>query len=223
LRAEDAHGQSFNLVGFQTNLTFPEQKRVFSMIPGLENAEFARYGVMHANTFIDAPRMLDACGRLVGGRVEGINSRVYVAGQLAGTEGYCEAIRSGLHVALSVASDAAGVSAPELPRECAYGALMAYASDPGTVDYQPMHVNFGIMEPLQTRVRNKGARYEAYAARGREALFGYLNALDEAGLLCETARERRDSVKRVCAEGCGCPAAVAGVVASAMDAAGKQV
>ena len=100
LRAEDACGQSYNLVGFQTNLTFPEQRRVFRMIPGLEQAEFARYGVMHRNTFIDAPRLLDARGRLRTPQAAALGVPVYVAGQLAGTEGYCEAIRSGLHLSL---------------------------------------------------------------------------------------------------------------------------
>lgn len=108
LRAEDACGQSYNLVGFQTNLTFPEQRRVFRMIPGLEQAEFARYGVMHRNTFIDAPRLLDDHGRLRTAAAEALAAPVYVAGQLAGTEGYCEAIRSGQHVALAVTADLRG-------------------------------------------------------------------------------------------------------------------
>jgi methylenetetrahydrofolate--tRNA-(uracil-5-)-methyltransferase len=98
---------------------------------------------------------------------------------------------------------------------------MAYATSQDTIDYQPMHVNFGIMEPLPTRVRNKSARYEAYAARGREALFGYVAALNELGLLCETARERRDSAKQMCAAGCEPASAVACVVASAMETSDK--
>jgi methylenetetrahydrofolate--tRNA-(uracil-5-)-methyltransferase len=191
------------------------------MIPGLENAEFARYGVMHANTFIDAPRMLNSAGRLIGGSALDLDARIYVAGQLAGTEGYCEAIRPGLHVALSVAADAMDVCAPEIPQECAYGALMAYASDPNTVDYQPMHVNFGIMQPLQVRVRNKGARYEAYAARGRDALFGYVVALDKAGLLGDVAHERCERAECARDAGWDCSAAVADVVACAIDASGK--
>lgn len=183
LRAEDAHGQSYNLVGFQTNLTFPEQQRVFRMIPGLENAEFARYGVMHRNTFIDAPHLLDSHGRLVTPAARALDAPVYVAGQLAGTEGYCEAIRSGLHVALAVAADLGGVELPALPKETAYGALLAYATDPATTGYQPMHVNFGIMEPLEKKIRNKRERYAAYAARGAAALDGYCGALAAAGLL----------------------------------------
>lgn len=187
LRAEDAHCSCYNLVGFQTNLTFPEQKRVFRMIPGLEQAEFARFGVMHRNTFLNAPALLDEGLRL---RLQApLSVRVYVAGQLAGTEGYCEAIRSGLHAALSIAGDLRGVSVAQLPRECAFGALMGYATSSNTVDYQPMHVNFGIMEPLPVRIKNKGERYAAYAKRGQEALFAYAEELRAAGLLAqETAQ-----------------------------------
>lgn len=189
LRAEDAHGESYNLVGFQTNLTFPEQRRVFRMIPGLENAEFARYGVMHRNTFLNAPYLLDATGRLKGRAAEALDIPVYVAGQLGGTEGYCEAIRSGLHVALALAARLNGDEPPTLPTCTAFGALMAYATDPSTNDYQPMHVNFGIMEPLDPPVKNKRERYAAYAARASEALDGYAGALREAGLLRGTAQE----------------------------------
>ncbi len=181
LRAEDAHGESYNLVGFQTNLTFPEQKRVFRMIPGLEQAEFARYGVMHRNTFINAPKLLTPELRLRS--TGGVDVPVFVAGQLAGTEGYCEAIRSGLHAALHVAALLGDVEAPQLPVETAFGALLAYATDPDTVDYQPMHVNFGIMEPLEQRIRNKGQRYAAYAERGSQALERYCDELRACGLL----------------------------------------
>ena len=177
LRAEDPAGQSYNLVGFQTNLTFPEQRRVFRMIPGLEQAEFARYGVMHRNTFLDAPRLLDGHLRLATPQAAALPAPVYVAGQIAGTEGYCEAMRSGLHAALAVAADLAGIALPKLPCETAFGALLAWATDPATVDYQPMHANFGIMEPLVPPVRNKRERYAAYAARGAEALAAYQNAL----------------------------------------------
>ena len=181
LRAEDAHGESYNLVGFQTNLTFPEQRRVFRMIPGLEGAEFARYGVMHRNTFINAPQLLTPELQLRS--TVGAGVPVFVAGQLAGTEGYCEAIRSGLHAALSVAALLRGLPAVQLPKETAFGALMAYATDPATVDYQPMHVNFGIMEPLEHRIRNKRERYAAYAERGQRALAAYCEQLRDCGLL----------------------------------------
>ena len=183
LRAEDACGQSYNLVGFQTNLTFPEQRRVFRMIPGLENAEFARYGVMHRNTFIDAPHLLDDHGRLGTEAARAVGVPVYVVGQLAGTEGYCEAIRSGLHGALAVTADLRGVALPPLPPETVYGALLAYATDEATTDYQPMHVNFGLMRPLEPPVRNKRERYGAYAARAEAALASYREALDAVGLM----------------------------------------
>lgn len=182
LRAEDANGLSYNLVGFQTNLTFPEQRRVFRMIPGLENAEFARYGVMHRNTFVCAPKLLDDHGRLGIPTAERLSAPVYLAGQISGTEGYCEAIRSGLHAALAVAADLTGRELPALSDETVYGALLAYATDPATLDYQPMHVNFGIIRPLEQKVRNKRERYAAYAQRGAAALERYIGALRDAGL-----------------------------------------
>lgn len=178
LRAENAQGTAYNLVGFQTNLTFGEQKRVFRMIPGLQNAEFARYGVMHRNTFIRAPRLLDRDLRL-----RGVDASVYVAGQLSGTEGYCEAIASGLMCALFVYAQLQGMQAPLLPVETAFGALLDYATDPATQDYQPMHVNFGILKPLDQHIRNKGMRYAAYAERGSRAMEGYVADIRAKGLL----------------------------------------
>lgn len=178
LRAENAQGTAYNLVGFQTNLTFGEQKRVFRMIPGLQNAEFARYGVMHRNTFIQAPRLLDRDLRL-----RGVDVPVYVAGQLSGTEGYCEAIASGLMCALFVYAQLQGMQPPLLPVETAFGALLDYATDPATQDYQPMHVNFGILKPLDQHIRNKGMRYAAYAERGSRAMEGYVADIRAKGLL----------------------------------------
>ncbi len=181
LRAEDVHGQSYNLVGFQTNLTFPEQKRVFRMIPGLEHAEFARFGVMHRNTYVDAPRCIDTFGKMITPEAKNVGIPLYLAGQLAGTEGYCEAIRSGLHVALALTSELAGHKRIALPEETAFGSLMAYASDPQTKDYQPMHVNFGIFKPLETPIKNKRERYGAYARRAAEAVANYRRALEDSG------------------------------------------
>lgn len=178
LRAENAQGTAYNLVGFQTNLTFGEQKRVFRMIPGLQNAEFARYGVMHRNTFIQAPRLLDRDLRL-----RGVDAPVYVAGQLSGTEGYCEAIASGLMCALFAYAQLQGMQPPLLPVETAFGALLDYATDPATQDYQPMHVNFGILKPLDQHIRNKGMRYAAYAERGSRAMEGYVADIRAKGLL----------------------------------------
>lgn len=182
LRAEGIDRQCYNLVGFQTNLTFPEQQRVFRMVPGLEQAEFARYGVMHRNTFINAPALLDPRLRLASDKARSLPMRVYIAGQLGGTEGYVEAIASGLLASLSVRALAAGVEIDPLPRETALGALIAYATDPETENYQPMHVNFGILPPFEQRIRNKQERYERYAQRGAEAMSGYLATLVERGL-----------------------------------------
>lgn len=183
LRAEDAHKQSFNLVGFQTNLTFPEQKRVFQMIPGLEHAEFARYGVMHRNTFIDAPHLLTSTLQLITDQAKELPVPVFVAGQFGGTEGYCEAIASGLYASLAVAACVQEIPMRPLPKESAFGALIAYATNEDTVDYQPMHVNFGIMEPLDPPVRNKRQRYAAYAERGACAMSTYVDQLCEQGLM----------------------------------------
>lgn len=180
LRAENSDLTAYNLVGFQTNLTFPEQRRVFRMIPGLEHAEFARYGVMHRNTFVCAPKLLDATLRV---RETSCPVPLHIAGQLSGTEGYCEAIMSGLYAALCVYADLLGSTMPPMPRDMAFGALLAYATDQNTCDYQPMHVNFGIMEPFAERIRNKQQRYAAYAQRGERALRAYVDDLREAGVL----------------------------------------
>lgn len=183
LRAEDAQGTCYNLVGFQTNLKFSEQARVFGLIPGLAHAEFTRYGVMHRNTFLDAPRLLDPSLRLQSQPARDLGIPLFVAGQLSGTEGYCEAIRSGLHAALSVAATLQGIRPPALRPQTAFGSLIAHATDPETRDYQPMHVNFGVFPPLDTPVRNKRDRYAAYAERGAEALDAYRDDLVAAGLL----------------------------------------
>ena len=188
LRAENREGTCYNLVGFQTNLTFSEQARVFRMIPGLGQAEFVRYGVMHRNTFLDAPRLLDASLRLQAPTPV----PVFVAGQLSGTEGYTEAIRSGLHAGLSVAALLGGIDAPALPRETAFGALLAYATDPETKNYQPSHVNFGLMPPLENPPRQKSERHAAYSRRGNGALEAYAARLRAAGLLPPQAERAED-------------------------------
>ncbi|OUP08231.1 methylenetetrahydrofolate--tRNA-(uracil(54)-C(5))-methyltransferase (FADH(2)-oxidizing) TrmFO [Collinsella sp. An2] len=168
LRAENAERTAYNLVGFQTNLTFPEQRRVFRMIPGLENAEFFRYGVMHRNTFVDAPHVLDRTFAVPG-------TTVRLAGQITGTEGYMEAVASGLLAALNTYAQLEGLPAVELPRTGALGSLVNYATDPETQDYQPMHVNFGLVPPLvDKRRRGKRERYAAYAERALHDLDGYL-------------------------------------------------
>ena len=175
LRAEDIHKQSYNLVGFQTNLTFPEQKRVFRLIPGLERAEFARFGVMHRNTFINAPALLT---RSLQVKHLPVAIPVCIAGQLGGTEGYCEAIAAGLVAGLGIAEHLSNRVFEPLPQETAFGALLAYATSEETQEYQPMHVNFGILPPLENRIKNKKERYAAYALRGKEALSAYLERND---------------------------------------------
>jgi methylenetetrahydrofolate--tRNA-(uracil-5-)-methyltransferase len=159
LRAENAALTAYNLVGFQTNLAFGEQERVFRLIPGLENADFMRHGVMHRNTFVDAPRLLDSTLALR------TKPRVRLAGQLTGTEGYAEAAASGLLAGLNTWADITGAPQLVLPDTTAFGSLIAYATNPDTAPYQPMHVNFGIVPPLAQRVRGKRDRYAAYSAR----------------------------------------------------------
>lgn len=173
LRAENREGTAYNLVGFQTNLTFGEQKRVFHMVPGLQNAEFFRYGVMHRNTFVDAPHVLDSTFAVPG-------TQVRLAGQITGTEGYTEAIASGLLAALNTYADLIGAAPVALPKTGALGALVAYATDPATEDYQPMHVNFGLVPPLEDGVRrSKRDRYRAYADRALADFDAYLATRDE--------------------------------------------
>lgn len=164
LRPENAAGTAYNLVGFQTNLTFAEQRRVFRTIPGLENAEFLRYGVLHRNTFVDAPSLLDETLALRH------HPRVRMAGQITGTEGYLEAAASGTLAALNTHADIRGLPPVVLPPTTALGALIAYATNPATVGYQPMHVNWGLVPALVPPVRGKRARYAAYADRAARDL-----------------------------------------------------
>lgn len=177
LRAENSARTAYNLVGFQTNLTWGEQRRVFRMIPGLESAEFLRYGVMHRNSFVDAPHALDDTFAIPG-------TRVRLAGQITGTEGYVEAIASGLLAALNVYAELKGAPAVKLPSTGSLGSLVSYATSPEAVDYQPMHVNFGLFPPLENAPRNKEARRLAYVERARADLTDYLSSRPE--LLCGT-------------------------------------
>ena len=170
LRAENAQASAFNLVGFQTNLRFGEQERVFRMIPGLEHAEFSRFGVMHRNTFVDTPHVLTKTLALPK------HPQVHLAGQLTGTEGYLEAVASGLFAALAVYAELVGAKPPCLPKHSFIGALFDYATDPATQDYQPMHVNHGILEPIEPKIKNKSQRQAANAKRGLEALSAYVAA-----------------------------------------------
>ncbi|MDZ4169370.1 MAG: methylenetetrahydrofolate--tRNA-(uracil(54)-C(5))-methyltransferase (FADH(2)-oxidizing) TrmFO [Coriobacteriia bacterium] len=163
LRAENRDLTAYNLVGFQTNLRWGEQERVFRLIPGLEGAEFLRFGVMHRNTFVNAPSLLDATLAVRA------KPRVRLAGQLTGTEGYLEAAATGLLAALNTWAQIAGRPAVTMPREGVLGALVSYATDPATTGYQPMHVNYGLVPPLPDRVRGKRERYAAYAERALDA------------------------------------------------------
>jgi methylenetetrahydrofolate--tRNA-(uracil-5-)-methyltransferase len=173
LRAENRQGTAYNLVGFQTNLAFGEQERVFRMIPGLEAATFLRFGVMHRNTFVDAPRALDATLAL----------RKYplvrLAGQVTGTEGYCEAAASGLMAGLNTYADITAAPPAILPVDTALGALLAYATDPDTGHYEPMHVNFGIVPPLPEPVRGKRERYAAYSERARRQMSAWIASRED--------------------------------------------
>jgi len=159
LRPENTPGSAYNLVGFQTNLTFGEQERIIRTIPGLENASFLRHGVMHRNTFIDSPRHLD---RTLAVRTD---RRVRFAGQITGTEGYLEAIATGLLAACNTVADLRELPSLTLPTTSALGSLVAYATNPETRPYQPMHVNWGLVPPLVPPVRGKHRRYEAYSER----------------------------------------------------------
>ncbi len=164
LRRDNAQGTLYNIVGFQTHLAFPEQKRVFSMIPALKDAEFVRYGVMHRNTYLDSPRLLDRCYRLK------TEPRIRFAGQMTGVEGYVESCASGMLAALETAACLLGEAPWDFPRSTAIGALAAYVSDETVVEFQPMNVNFGIIEPLNRRVKGKRNKNAEISARALEVL-----------------------------------------------------
>lgn len=159
LRKENAQGTMYNMVGFQTNLKFQEQKRVFSMIPGLKNAEFVRYGVMHRNTFIDSPRLLNKNLSLKKA------SQIYFAGQLSGVEGYMESAASGIVAGINAARAFCGEEQLILPEYSMIGALLGYICDASVSDFQPMGANFGILPPLQEQIKDKRKRYMALAQR----------------------------------------------------------
>ena len=164
LRRDNAAGTLYNLVGFQTHLKFGEQKRVFSMIPALKGAEFVRYGVMHRNTYLNSPVLLDCFYRA---RRE---PRVAFAGQMTGVEGYIESTASGFYAGVQLARTLRGEEPFPLPRETAIGALAAYISDENAEDFQPMNINFGIITPLPYRVKGKRNKNEAISARSLELI-----------------------------------------------------
>ena len=164
LRLDNAAGTVYNLVGFQTHLKFPEQKRVFSMIPALKNAEFVRYGVMHRNTFLQSPKLLDRW------YADRRNSLVAFAGQMTGVEGYVESTASGYLAAVAMAAKVQGREMPEFPRETAVGALGLYISDESVSNFQPMNINFSIISPLEKRIRKKAEKNLAIAQRSLEII-----------------------------------------------------
>ena len=166
LRRDNAMGSVYNLVGFQTHLTWLEQKRVFSMIPALKHAEFLRYGVMHRNTYLNSPKLLDRYYRVKG------DERLMFAGQITGVEGYVESTASGCLAALELARRIEGKPPIDFPQETAIGALALYISHEGVENFQPMNVNFGIMPPLGYRVKGKRNKNAALSQRALEALDG---------------------------------------------------
>ena len=166
LRRETLEGTMYNLVGFQTNLKFSEQKRIFSMIPGLENAEFLRYGVMHRNTFINSPALLKNTYEFKG------KSGLYFAGQITGVEGYMASAMSGILAGINAGRKINGEPPLILPRETVMGALTAYISDPTVEKFQPMGPNFGLVPALPEKIRNKKERYHALALRSLEYFNG---------------------------------------------------
>ena len=172
LRQDNAAGSVFNLVGFQTHLKFGEQKRVFSMIPALKNAEFVRYGVMHQNTFLQSPKLLD---RYYADRR---NPMVAFAGQMTGVEGYVESTASGYLAAVAMAAKVQGRPLPEFPKTTAIGALGLYISDESVENFQPMNVNFSIIAPLEQRIRKKAEKNLAISQRALMVI----DALKETGI-----------------------------------------
>ncbi len=164
LRQDNAAKSVFNLVGFQTHLKFGEQKRVFSMIPALKNAEFVRYGVMHRNTFLQSPKLLD---RFYADRR---NPLVAFAGQMTGVEGYVESTASGFLAAVAMAARVQGREVPRFPRTTAIGALGLYISDEKLEHFQPMNINFSIIDPLNQRIRKKSEKNLAIANRSLEVI-----------------------------------------------------
>ncbi|MCL2365649.1 MAG: methylenetetrahydrofolate--tRNA-(uracil(54)-C(5))-methyltransferase (FADH(2)-oxidizing) TrmFO [Oscillospiraceae bacterium] len=159
LRKDNAEGTLYNIVGFQTHLKFPEQKRVFSMIPALQDAEFVRYGVMHRNTFLDAPKLLDRYNRLKS------DLRISFAGQITGVEGYVESASSGLLTGLETLCELKGLEAINFPEETAIGSLALYTSGGSVSDFQPMNVNFGIIKPLEQKIKGKRNKNIALSER----------------------------------------------------------
>ena len=172
LRQDNAAASLYNIVGFQTHLKWPEQRRVFGMIPGLEKAEFVRFGVMHKNTYLNSPQLLDNHFRLRS------NKRFYFAGQMTGIEGYVESAASGLMAGLHVARELKELPEVNFPAETAHGSLANYISNPAIENFQPMNINFGLVPPLSVRIRKKKEKNAQIAARALEQLDAFLAKLE---------------------------------------------
>lgn len=170
LRKENNEGTMYNLVGFQTNLKFGEQKRVFSLITGLKDAEFLRYGVMHRNSFINSPKLLNSDFSMKEYK------NIFFAGQITGVEGYIESAASGIMAGINMARRLDGKETLTLPKETMIGALSAYISDESVRDFQPMGCNMGILPPLETNIRDKKLKYQTLAERSLNSLNEYLNS-----------------------------------------------
>ena len=168
LRQDNLAGSLYNLVGFQTNLKWPEQERIFRMIPGLEKAQFVRFGQMHRNTFVKSPAVLEAtleCRQAPG---------LFLAGQIAGVEGYLGSVGTGLLAGMNAARAVHSLLPQAPPRETMLGALCHYLANAAPADFQPMKANFGILPPLDAPPRAKRDRYQAYATRALAALDNWL-------------------------------------------------
>ncbi len=193
LRKDNREGTLYNLVGFQTHLKFPEQQRVFSMIPALKEGEFLRFGVMHRNTYLDSPRLLDYFGKL-----RRDDCHIYFAGQITGVEGYVESTASGWFVGTQLALSLLGYDKAELSKETALGALQHYISDESVVNFQPMKMNFGIMTPLSYRVKRSPEEKKTMTAKqakntilAKTALETFAQTMDTS---CRTTEYREKMV-----------------------------
>ena len=164
LRQDNQEGTLYNMVGFQTNLKWDEQKRVFSMIPGLENAEFVRYGVMHKNTYINSPKVLEPTLQTVS------NNKLFFAGQITGVEGYVESTSSGLIAGLNMARILNGMKPLIFPKSTAHGSLCAYITDRTIKNFQPMNINFGIFEQIKEKYKSKKEKNMAYSDKALQEI-----------------------------------------------------
>lgn len=173
LRQDNAEGTLYNLVGFQTNLKWGEQKRVFSLIPGMANAEFVRYGVMHRNTYINSPTLLKPTLQLKS------QERIFLAGQITGVEGYVESAAAGLVAGINAARMAKGQAPVEFPPETAHGALLHYITSAPSGNFQPMNVTFGLFPDLPTKIKGKRERGKAHAQRALESLKQFIFKLSK--------------------------------------------